>query len=730
MTGSLQPPGLDAAQTGAGRPTPDAVRVQLARILEHPLFKRSARLSAFLRYVVEQTLSGRGDGIKEPTLALELYGRDADFDAGLDPIVRVDARRLRDKLREYYAESPDEPVVITLPKGSYVPAFELAKTTRQQTTSPATITTRTTRRRLAIWLVAIVAAAVTVVLLYSTRSDDSSSAVLRPLASLPGLKGAPSLSPDGAMVVFFWSGPSDRPAPGLYIKSVDGEDVRRLVDADPTAEPAWSPLGSEIAFSRGGSKGGVFIVSQVGGPERKISDSGSGVTWTPDGATVLFHDTFLLDGTPGAFRQGLFAVSLKTLEKRQLTRPESPIGDMKAAVSPDGSTLAFIRSGIPGLSDVYVVSMSGGEPRRVTDWNSLIEGLAWTPDGKEIIFGVYEPVGPRLWRIAVAASPGHGMRLRESTGDAVFPSISTANARGLARLAYFTRRVETSLRLVDLTERDALGAFTTSKVFQRSSRWDYGGRFSPDGRLVAFISTRTGTAEIWLAAPDGSDLRRLTDIKGDPVFPFWSSDSRALSFLSAPGRAGNKRLYTVGIDGGDPKPLTGETEVVLPGSWSRDGRWIYFMSDRSGEMQIWRMSPSGADAVQVTRNGGFEAQESPDGAFVYYTNRPPGEPTGRENAVRLMRIPAGGGDETLVIPEIRTFHWTVADEGIYFYAPGPPRSIQRYRFDTGHTERVGNLPDQTARLDGDMWVSRDGRRLFMSQIERDDTDLTLIENFR
>ena len=98
--------------------------------------------------------------------------------------------------------------------------------------------------------------------------------------------------------------------------------------------------------------------------------------------------------------------------------------------------------------------------------------------------------------------------------------------------------------------------------------------------------------------------------------------------------------------------------------------------------------------------------------------------------MRLMRVPAEGGAETLVVPQIRTFHWTAADEGIYYYSPGPPKAILRYRFDTGETEPVGSLPDQQAVLDGDISVSRDGRSLFMSQIERDDTDLTLIENFR
>ena len=147
-----------------------------------------------------------------------------------------------------------------------------------------------------------------------------------------------------------------------------------------------------------------------------------------------------------------------------------------------------------------------------------------------------EPIGQRLWRIAAhAARPGRGVRLTESTGDAALPSIVKSGSGGHLRLAYLTRRIESSLRLVDLTNRDASGALTATRVFQRSSRWDYGGRFSPDGKTVAFISNRTGTSEVWLCEPDGSNPRRLTDIRGDPTFASWSSDSRSIAFSSAPG---------------------------------------------------------------------------------------------------------------------------------------------------------------------------------------------------
>src|SRR4026207_1771051 len=102
---------------------PDAaVRAQLEKVLASEVFSRSPQLRRFLSFVVEQHLAGLGHTLKESVLAHELYGKGTDFDGGTDPVVRVDARRLRDKLREYY-DGRSDPVVISLPKGSYVPVF-------------------------------------------------------------------------------------------------------------------------------------------------------------------------------------------------------------------------------------------------------------------------------------------------------------------------------------------------------------------------------------------------------------------------------------------------------------------------------------------------------------------------------------------------------------------------------------------------------------------------------
>jgi hypothetical protein len=108
-------------------PTPAAVRTELERVLASDGFVNSERLTRFLRFTVEKTLAGEGDQLKEYLLGVEVFDRGAAFDPRMDPIVRVEARRLRAKLEEYYASAgPANEVRILNRKGSYVPVFEPA----------------------------------------------------------------------------------------------------------------------------------------------------------------------------------------------------------------------------------------------------------------------------------------------------------------------------------------------------------------------------------------------------------------------------------------------------------------------------------------------------------------------------------------------------------------------------------------------------------------------------
>ena len=100
------------------------VLAELDRILSTPLFQHSKRYPRFLRYVVEQTLHGASDELKERTLGIAVFGRSPDYDTSADPVVRTTASEVRKRLEEYYSNAGREDELrITLPTGGYLPEF-------------------------------------------------------------------------------------------------------------------------------------------------------------------------------------------------------------------------------------------------------------------------------------------------------------------------------------------------------------------------------------------------------------------------------------------------------------------------------------------------------------------------------------------------------------------------------------------------------------------------------
>lgn len=142
---------------------PDEIRAQLDRILSSHALAGSDQLKKFLRLVVERALNGQSDLLKEYNLGLEVFQRPPDYDPKVDPIVRVQARRLRSKLDEYYAsEGALDPFLIQIPKGAYVPAFA----PRDSFPPPRSETRRS------LWLVAAALALVAVIALAAWIAKD------------------------------------------------------------------------------------------------------------------------------------------------------------------------------------------------------------------------------------------------------------------------------------------------------------------------------------------------------------------------------------------------------------------------------------------------------------------------------------------------------------------------------------------------------------------------------
>lgn len=537
-------------------------------------------------------------------------------------------------------------------------------------------------------------------------------AVIIPFTTYPGIEEYPAFSPDGNQIAFVWDS-------HVYVKIVGTEKPLRLTnEAGFYRAPAWSPDGRYVAFIRNsGEQNTIIKVPALGGPEiqlAKISPDGWGLSWSPDGKTLAISDKNLPEE-----RYGIFLLSLEDGERQRLTRPEQAYDD-HPVFSPDGRWVAFIRIASGNQTDLFIVPAEGGEPARLTFDNRLISGLAWTADGKEIIFSSNRGGPLSLWKISFAG--GDPERVAAAGQYARSPSISRAGNR----LAYIEAFDDTNIWRVEAPNSASRALTRSSGSPARliySTRLDHSPQISPDGKKIAFISNRSGKDAIWLCDSDGANAVQVeSDYRSGT--PRWSPDGRYIAFDSRKEETGN--IYVVSREGGAPRCLTSGTSNEFMPSWSRDGQRIYFCSNDGGRPEIWKIPAEGGERVQVTKNGGFEAFESPDGKFIYYTKgRGPGG---------FYKLPVEGGEE-IEIPQLANAgnwrYWAVGSEGIYFVVEAGSQKwgIKLFSFASGKVRRVAVLNGPPIWGPPGLAVSPDDRWILYTQYDRRVSDIVLVENF-
>jgi Tol biopolymer transport system component/predicted Ser/Thr protein kinase len=558
-----------------------------------------------------------------------------------------------------------------------------------------------------------------------------------PFTSYPGLESDPALSPDGNQVAFAWRG-ENQDNLDIYVRLVGtgmGRPLRITTDPEPDYSPAFSPDGRMIAFLRDISdeSAAAYVVTALGGAERRVAEIpglpltraseivGRYLTWAPDGKHLAVTYPVAADQSRA---MGLFLVDVEAGAMRALTQPpDNRSVDSCPAFSPDGKTLAFVRGGVSNR-DLYSVPLGKdfgalGEPRRVTSLNTWVNGLAWTEDGREIIFSSGHLVGQALWR--VAAPGGAGPRRLQWAGEGGFLPATSRSGR---RLVYQTYNVNKSIWRLELA-RPGVAAGKPHRIIA-SSQYDEAPAYAPDGRRIAFVSVASGAYEIWVAEDGGGNPRALTAMgKGMTSSPDWSPDGKRIAFFSS--MEGQSEIYTINAEGGGLRRVTNHPASDYYPSYSHDGRWIYFTSVRSGPNEVWKAPADGGEAVQVTHGGGARPHESPDGNFLYYLRSSPRLDV-RDS---LVRMPAGGGDPEMLLPGTARIHkYEVTGEGIYF-VPWWERvdrtRWQFYRFADGKTQTVAEATVQNYPY---FSVSRDGRKMLYTDPGTVPGDIMLVENFR
>jgi Tol biopolymer transport system component len=545
-----------------------------------------------------------------------------------------------------------------------------------------------------------------------------------PLTNLPGAAWDPAFSPDGEKIAFAWDGENSIKG-DLYVQLVGGERPLRLTHGGGgyICCADWSPDGREIAFGRcDDNGGGVFIVPALGGPERKLTDvtcpfgDAGYPKWIGDGRSLLLADRCVPDGP-----SGLVVLSLETGEKRCLTVPPlySDQGDSRPALSPDGKTVAFLRSTTVDVPEIYTVALSGGNAQQVTHEGTGAGAPMWSSDGRYIIFYSFRNGLSRMWRTTAASGA--------IEPETVYPRSGTLS-RDRRRLAYvetpgFVGGQAFGVWRIGLSSAGGR-AILQNKVLA-SDGGNSSAQPSPDGRQLVFQSARArNSCEIWKSDADGSNALQLTSFeKGFSGTPRWSPDGKWIAFDYHPVTHG--QIYLVDSEGRNLHMVaSGNYENIVPG-WSRDGTAIYFASNRTGSWQVWKRELATGREVQVTQHGGFAAFESYDAKTLYYSMFEGGG---------IWSIPVGGGEEHQVTNALHRGYWghfAVTDTGIYLVdseAVHKP-TIMFYNFQTKLLTPVHQLEEDPIRWTANLAASRDGRTVWFAQGVLH-SSITMAENFQ
>ena len=547
------------------------------------------------------------------------------------------------------------------------------------------------------------------------HSDPASSPQeVMPFLSLHGFQSYPAFSPDGNQVAFTRYEDEDE---AIYTALIGGDTPLRLTTTSGVCCPTWFPDGRRIAFMRFSENGlNINVISALGGAEKTLYTSQFAeqarfpgrmcdhMDLSPDGKWLAFGGVIDVGKYP------IFLLSLDDLKVKSLTLPETPDYDCEPAFSPDGRSIAFERGSSAGLGrDLFVIPVTGGEPRRLTFENAWGGVPAWTHDGTEIIFPSSRGGLLNLWRIS---ENGGSPRPVAGIGPVAFsPSIPR---RG-DLLAYVHPNTNSSIWQIRLGDETHSVGPATRLITSRGQNWQPS--YSPDGKKVVFQSDRLGYSDIWQCDSDGTNCVQLTSLHGTAGTARWSPDGHHVVFEVQLQHF--YEIYVIDLPDGRPRllPTFPKSDNGAP-NWSRDGKWIYFYStDGKGLFQLWKVPFEGGVPVRVTKNGGIYAIESEDGRFVYYTKYLSG----------IWKMPVNGGEEEIVLDQAVGWPgWALSRRGIYFEPRADEKGrIQFFDFATHKRIPIADLDKQNPGLA----LSPDGRSILYSRRDFEDYEIMLVKNF-
>ena len=545
---------------------PDQIREQLERLLASQIFAESDRAQRLLRFIVGRTMEGQSQIVKESVIAVEVLGRPSSFDPRTDPIVRVEAGRLRIRLSRYYdSTGKDDPIIISVPKGGYVPDFSarqpesLSEPERPGQPAHSADDGKRTRVLMFCAVLAIGLSAGWGLYLFRDFAQPAEQSLRLSLLP-PGGESvqASAISPDGHYLALAMDG-------GLWIRPLDQQDARQLPGTVGASNPFWSPDSRSIAFF---TPGKLKRIELAGGPPREICDVdvGRGGSWSARGVIVFAP-------RPGG---ELFRVSAQGGPSQPITRLDASRGESGQAFPwflPDGQR--FIYSSVQRDTEPSIRLGSLDHPKTRFLVNGEL-GAAYSkdPNGSAKLIFVY-----RGALVAQSVDP------------------DTLEFRGASAVIAPSVRIGSDRPGVSASAGGTV-VFEPVKSKNRQLTW-----FDRNGRRLETVGPRNGYLT-WALSPDDSHIAMEDEPSGGASGPsLWIFDIR---------RGSLSRIATQGVQAFSPV-------------WSPDGSEVLFSDGTHSAMSLVRQRSDKTESVSVLDSPGIKVPTdwSSDGRFAaYFTSWP------------------------------------------------------------------------------------------------------------
>ena len=446
-----------------------------------------------------------------------------------------------------------------------------------------------------------------------------------------------ALSPDGRQIVFSASGHG---ASQLWLRSLAATTAQPLPGTEGARGPFWSPDGRSVGFMAGNA---LKRLDLGGGAPQTLAPvtSGAGATWSANGVVVfapITRGTLMRVSATG----GVVAAAT--------TLGAGQTGHLAPQFLPDGRRFLFMAVGTPDAAGIYLGTLDGGAPFRLTPNDSGGTYLSEGPGGA----GSFRESGWMLWvragtllaqrlDVAKAALTGEPVTVADGVAANLTAGRSAVSVAATGVVAYRTATAGQR----QLTWVDRSGA-ARGTVFDPDTTLSLP-NISPDGRQVVVARAVQGNTDLWLL--DAARATRFTFNATPDSHPIWSPDGARIVFRS--NRTGVDDIYQKLASGAvEEERLVASDQVKTPESWSADGRFLLYRSiDAQTNLDLWVVPMFGDRTPSVFLKTRFRegySAFSPDGRWVAYESNESGRneiyirPFVQPAAANKPSTPAGG----------------------------------------------------------------------------------------